>query len=50
MRHVLEGVKGNKSRAAKILEQMPPDLATQIIERFKNLKRSTPTPRPAAKS
>jgi len=39
-----------ESRAAKILEQMPPDLATQIIERFKNLKRSTPTPRPAAKS
>lgn len=38
------------SRAAKILEQMPPDLATQIIERVKNLKRSTPTSRPAAKS
>lgn len=35
-----------ESRAAKILEQMPPDLATQIIERIKLLKR--PTGKPAA--
>jgi flagellar motility protein MotE (MotC chaperone) len=37
-----------ESKAAKILEQMPPDLATQIIERVKNLKRTPP--RPATKS
>jgi flagellar motility protein MotE (MotC chaperone) len=39
-----------ETRAAKILEQMPPDLATQIIERIKLLKRPATKPGSLSKS
>ncbi|MCS7166753.1 MAG: hypothetical protein RMI91_14325 [Gemmatales bacterium] len=39
-----------ETRAAKILEQMPPDLATQIIERIKLLKRPASKPGSTSRS
>ncbi|GBD35372.1 hypothetical protein HRbin36_00484 [bacterium HR36] len=39
-----------ETRAAKILEQMPPDLATQLIERVKLLKRPTSKPSSLSRS
>ncbi|MCS7016654.1 MAG: hypothetical protein RMJ19_08805 [Gemmatales bacterium] len=39
-----------ETRAAKILEQMPPDLATQLIERIKLLKRPGSKPGTLSKS